>query len=227
MTIEYSLVENKLTAAEGIFRAMVQPKETIGLDEIVERIVRRGSTLMREDVMAVLEAYHDTIYQLTADGNNITTPTANYSLSIKGVFRDVDDSFDPARHRLEVRVNSGQMLRRKAEHMHVTKIEASVPRPNPLTFQDPASSNGSASPGSGGKIKGHRLKFDEADPQQGVFFVAEDGAVVRVNHVLSNKPGEVIFIVPTLTAGSYQLEVRALFGKQLRRGLLEKAIIIA
>jgi hypothetical protein len=226
MTIEYSLVENKLTATEGIYRAMVQPKETIDLDEIIERIVRRGSTLMREDVMAVLEAYHDTISQLIEDGSNVTTPTANYSLSIKGVFTGADDSFDPARHRLDVRVNSGQMLRRQAELMNAAKIEANIPRPNPLTFQDPANGNGSTTPGSGGKIKGHRLKFDEADPQQGVFFMAEDGTAVRVSQILSNKPGEVIFIVPTLTAGSYQLEVRVLFGKQLRRGLLEKAITI-
>ncbi|MGB4872224.1 MAG: DUF4469 domain-containing protein [Candidatus Promineifilaceae bacterium] len=95
-----------------------------------------------------------------------------------------------------------------------------------LTFQDPANGNGSTTPGSGGKIKGHRLKFDDTDTQQGVFFVAEDGTTVRVNQILSNKPGEVIFIVPTLTAGSYQLEVRVLFGKQLRRGLLEKAVTI-
>ena len=226
MAIEYSLVENKLTATEGIFRAMVQPKGTIVLDEIIERIVRRGSTLMREDVMAVLEAYHDTISQLIAEGSNVTTPTANYSLSIKGVFTGADDSFDPARHKLEVRVNSGQMLRRKAELMNATKTEANVPRPNPLTFQDPANGNGSTTPGSGGKIKGHRLKFDGTDPQQGVFFVAEDGTAVRVSQILSNKPGEVIFIVPTLTVGSYQLEVRVLFGKQLRRGLLEKTVTI-
>ena len=50
MAIEYSLVENKLTATEGIFRAMVQPKGTIVLDEIIERI-RSAELLTRDDAL--------------------------------------------------------------------------------------------------------------------------------------------------------------------------------
>jgi hypothetical protein len=227
MSIEYYLTENKLSTEDDVFRAVVQPKHTVDLDEIITQVVRRGSTLMREDVMAALEAYHDTILHLLEEGNNVVTPTANYRISIKGVFNGAGDSFDGTRHKMEVRLNPGVLLR--DTQLSVKKMEGSIPRPNLLTFQDPANGGGgfTAVSGGGGKIKGHRLKFDQADPEQGVFFIAAGGAEVRVTQVLNNRPGEIIMIVPALTAGQYRLEVRSLFGKQLRRGSLERPVTVA
>jgi len=229
MSIEYSLVENKLGTNEGSYRAMVQPKGTIDLDGVIDRMARRGSTLMREDAMANQEAYFDTVIQLLREGYNVTTPTANYSASIKGVFDGPDDAFDPARHKLEVRVNPGSGLRPVLEKAAVSKLEPTTPIPNLTLFHDHESdsNNLKATPGGGAKIKGYRLKFDQSDPEQGIFFVAPGDVETRVSRVLSIRPSEVVFILPELPANTYRLEVRAAFGKQVRAGALTSKLTVA
>ena len=229
MTIEYTLVENKLNTSEGTYRAMVQPKDTIDLAGIIDRMVRRGNTLMREDAMAVQEAYHDTLLQVLQEGYNVTTPTANYRASIKGVFDGPDDSFDPSRHKLEVRVNPGLAVRPSLEKVPVVKTEHNTPLPHPQVFHDHMSNldNSVVTPGSGAKIKGYRLKFDQMDPEQGVFFVSASGVETRVEQVLSIRPSEVIIILPALPADMYRLEVRGMFGKTVRAGSLTQKLTVA
>ena len=63
------------------------------------------------------------------------------------------------------------------------------------------------------RLTGSKLKLDASDPDQGVFLVKSTGAgtgtATRVARVMTNKPSEQLFVVPTsLTAGSYRLEVR-------------------
>ncbi|MGB4872791.1 MAG: DNA-binding domain-containing protein [Candidatus Promineifilaceae bacterium] len=229
MTIEYTLVENKLNTSEGTYRAMVQPKDTIDLAGIIDRMVRRGNTLMREDAMAVQEAYHDTLLQVLQEGYNVTTPTANYRASIKGVFDGPDDSFDPSRHKLEVRVNPGLAVRPSLEKVPVVKTEHTTPLPHPQVFHDHIShlDNSVVTPGGGAKIKGYRLKFDQTDPEQGVFFVSASGVETRVEQVLSIRPSEVIIILPALPADMYRLEVRGIFGKIVRAGSLTQKLTVA
>lgn len=229
MTIEYTLVENKLNTSEGKYRAVVQPKDTIDLTGIIDRMVRRGSTLMREDAMAVQEAFYDTILQVLQEGYNVTTPTANYRASIKGVFDGPDDSFDPSRHKLEVRVNPGLAVRPSLEKVPVVKTEHTTPLPHPQVFHDHMSNldNSVVTPGSGAKIKGYRLKFDQTDPEQGVFFVSASGVETRVEQVLSIRPSEVIIILPALPADMYRLEVRGMFGKTVRAGSLTQKLTVA
>jgi hypothetical protein len=69
-------------------------------------------------------------------------------------------------------------------------------------------------------LTGRRLKFDAGDPEQGVFFIADDGTAHQVEMMLKNLPTESIFIIPTLPAGNYTLEVPAILpgNTQLRSG---------
>lgn len=44
--------------------------------------------------------------------------------------------------------------------------------------------------------------------EQGIFFVAGDSSATRASMVMQNKPAHLMFMVPTLAAGDYALEVR-------------------
>ena len=86
--------------------------------------------------------------------------------------------------------------------------------------------NGVLTPGGMGRLVGHRLKFDPADVNQGVFFVAAGGEV-RVDVVGKNLPGELMFMVPALPAGDYTLQVRAAFaGDDVRTSALEATLTV-
>jgi hypothetical protein len=83
-------------------------------------------------------------------------------------------------------------------------------------------------PGGAGRLEGRRLKFDPADPRQGVFFVTPDGRETRVELVVRNMPGEIIFVVPALEPGPYALQVRVLFPdvEEIRTGLLQEKLTV-
>lgn len=106
------------------------------------------------------------------------------------------------------------------------KVTAEKPRSVLVHYVDNAteSQDEVITPGAGASIRGSLLKYDEADPEQGVFFVKSDGTVTKVTEkLMRNKPGELIFIVPNgLSSGSYRVEVHTRLKnvKELRMGAL-------
>ena len=222
-----------MTPAPDDYVAHVRPVGTGGIDEIIERMIQRGSTVTRADIVGVLEEYHATIEEMLLDGMNVTTPLANFSVSIRGVFNGADDRFDPARHRLRAVVRAGARLRKALqERGQAVKEDAVKPAPNPVDYIDLISGerNSTLTPGGMGRIIGNRLKFDPTDPQQGIFFIAEDGTEWRVATVGRNVPGELLFLVPDdLTAGAYRLEVRTIFRgrRHVRKGMLDATLVVS
>ncbi len=233
MPIHYVLFENNLTSDPDDYTALVQPTGTADLEDVIARMIQRGSTVVKADILSVLEDYHSVIESLVLEGMNVNTPAANYGASVKGVFDGQADSFDPSRHQPRATVSPGSRLRKAIrERGQAVKQEAVRPTPNPLEYTDVNSGerNSVLTPGGMGRVVGHRLKFDPADAKQGIFFVAEGGGAVRVDVVGCNKPGELMFLVPAVMAsGDYTLEVRAVLPQRedVRTGALEATLTVS
>ena len=232
MPIKYVLRENNLSDDPDDYMARIRHVGIARMKTIIERMIQRGSTVTRADIVSVLENYYATIESLLLEGMSVTTPLDHFSLSVKGIFRGADDTFDPARHRLHATIIAGPRLRKALrEGGEMVKEEMIKPTPNPVDYVDLNSGerNGTLTPGGMGRLIGHRLKFDPADPQQGIFFIAADGTERRVSVVGKNKPGELLFLVPEeLTAGAYRLEVRVRpkWSRDMHTGALEAALIV-
>lgn len=228
MPINYSLRENLLTADPDDYMATVQSMGTLTVTDIIDRMLKRGSTLTREDALATMESYYNVIQEVIQEGYNVTTPTANFSSSIKGVFKGLDDSFDATRHIISAAVQPGKELRETMSRARPQKIASDTRAPILVDYFDFGSSsrNGLITPGNGGRISGGLLRFDATDPQQGIFFVAANGTATHATTIMRNKMGELIFIIPTLAAGEYTLQVRAMFGQSVRSGSLQQALIV-
>jgi len=151
----------------------------------------------------------------------------------RAVCPEIADGYDPSRHQISAKVTAGKRYRRAiGERAQAVKQEAVKPKPNPLEYTDinTGERNSVLTPGGMGQLVGHRLKFDPAAPEQGVFFMAPDGSSsTRVDVVGKNKPGELMFMVPdSLAAGDYVLMIRAGFGEDdVRMGTLEATLTVA
>jgi hypothetical protein len=232
MTINYVLFENKLTNGSDSYAARVVPASTAGLDDLVDRMIQRGLTIARSEILSLLEDYYTAIEGLVLEGRNVITPVTNFGTSIKGNFSGQSDRFDPSRHQITATVNPGVRLRKAVEERaRVVKQEAVKPRPNLLEYTDlnTVARNSTLTPGGMAQVVGHRLKFDPNDANQGIYFIAADGTETKVTIVGRNKPAELMFIVPdSLTAGDYTLEVRAIVsGDEVRAGTLDAALTVA
>jgi hypothetical protein len=84
MSINYVLLENNLTSDPDNYMAMVQSIGTAELDDVIERMIEMGSTVVKADILCVLEDYHSAIENMVLEGMNVNTPGANYSVSRPG-----------------------------------------------------------------------------------------------------------------------------------------------
>lgn len=232
MPIHYALFENNLTADPDDFAAIVQPLDSADLEALVQRMVERGSTTTRADILAVLEDAIGACESILLDGRRVSFGgLVELFPRVRGVFSGATDSFDAARHAVDVGANPGARIRKTVrDNAAVVKDEAVKPAPNPIEFRDVASdtSNEQATPGNIGQLSGNRLKFNPGAGDEGVYFVLVGGGETKVVTVQKNKPSQSVFLIPTLLPGDYQVEVRARIsgGTELRTGRLEAVLTV-
>lgn len=221
--LKYSLRENLLTPAPDDCMAQTVDVRSYNQDKLIDLMMKRGTTLTKADVAAVLQVYTEVISELTANGCAVNTPLFLTSFSISGVFSTMADSFDKTRHTISVNANPGTLLRESAKKIRPEKTEAATTDPYIIETQDIVSGTVNLMLTAGGilRLTGSRLKFDATDTEQGVFLVpADGGGDVKCAVVAENKPARIMVMIPAdIVPGAYYAEVRT---KLLGNGVVSK-----
>ena len=232
MSIKYSLIPNHLTADPEDHMAIVQDQATRTIDDIIEEMADRGSTVTKADILSVVEEYQAVIAKFLANGDSINTPLFRTTASISGVFANQADNFDRSRHYVRLNVNPGSRLGEIAEDLPVEKVQAIKVRPVLDLFKDfnSGTQDETLTPGGAAEIRGSHLKVDTAEADQGVFFIAADGTETKAQTIMRNMPANLIFMVPdSLVSGEYDVEVRSILRghNDMRTGRLDSALVVA
>lgn len=231
MKIKYYLVDNPMTEDPNDCRAQVTGYEAVSEEEIFNYITRKGSGITTAEVMGnyqeIIEA-HEYFLEL---GYGINTKFLKVRPTIQGVFTDSNDSFDSSRHQIKFNSKLGKRYNQVAQNVKTEKVEPVSNAPVPYRFEDIASgtTNETLTPGGVADLTGTRLKFDEGDENQGIFFIATDGTSSKVSKVITKKNSQVVFMIPdALVAGEYTLEVRILpsGNKEIKKGVLEDKLSV-
>lgn len=231
--IPYSLIDNKLTADPNDLRAQVRITATVGINDLADAIVRPGSTVTKAEFLAMWEELSAEVERRVLRGESVVTDLFTVRTSLTGVWANAQDSFDPTRHHGRLRLGTGVRLRRAEAKLRFELERAqdqSVPVPDHLEDFGSETSNATLTKGGVVRLTGAKLKFDLADPDQGLYLVKSTGAATRVTKVLTNKPSELLFVVPaSLTAGIYRLEVRTKHqnSTQLKTAALSTTLTVA
>ena len=232
MPIHYALFENNVTSDPDDYAAVVQAIDSVDLDALIRRMLDRGSTTTRADILAVMEDAIGACESLLLDGMRVNFGgLVELFPRMRGIFTGAGDAFDPARHSVDVGANPGIRVRQTVrDQATVTKDEAIKPSPNPLEYRDVGSdtTNDQVTPGNIGQLSGSRLKYDPAQADEGIFFLPTGGgAEIKVTTVQKNNPAQLVFLVPALMPGTYYLEVRARMragATDLRTGRLDAVL---
>ena len=209
--LKYALRENLLTPAPDNYMAQVADVRSYTLDEIINLMMEKGSSVTRADAAAVLQVYGEVCALLVANGAALNTPLMNASMSISGVFDGANDSFDRRRHAVNLNMTAGTLLRDALASVKCEKTQIASTDPYITEVKDVVSDTVNSALTKGGivQITGSRLKFDAKDETQGIFFVPETGAPVRATVVAENKPARLTALIPqTLDAGIRYIEIR-------------------
>ncbi|MDR2011200.1 MAG: DUF4469 domain-containing protein [Bacteroidales bacterium] len=207
--LKYSLLENQLTERPDDYSAQTHSVASLDKEAIINRMLSRGTLLTRTDILAVLNGLEETITDALLEGNSINLPLFNTSFSVSGVFEGPLDSFDGNRHKLNINLTKGVLLRNAEKEVKLEKTNAVSPQPQVQEIKDSISGivNERLTPQGVIEVRGYNLKIEGNDPSCGLWFVDENGNEVKADIIIENKPSKVIAIIPALSNGNYQIRI--------------------
>jgi hypothetical protein len=209
--LEYTLELNELTENPSDLRAQVINVPSFTQEDITNRIMEIGAGLTRSDVVSVFEAEKQVIARIIADGGAVNTEIFNAFPSISGVFESPDAPFDPARHKVHIKLQGGVALRAAVAEVKTRRVAAVVTGTviTAVTDLKTGAINAAITPGRDIKISGVKLRVAGKEGDVGLYFVPETGDPVKVDitDIVVNNPSELIALVPALAAGSYRVRI--------------------
>ena len=208
--LKYTLQENLLTERPDDYMAQTISTRSYDKEAIIALILRRGTLLTRTDVLAVLNVLEETVADIIKDGGTINLPLFNTSFSISGVFDGPMDTFDGGRHKLNVNLSKGTLLRNTEKQVLFTKTDAATPASAIIEIKDVVSDtiNHMLTPGGVIQLWGSNLKLAGDHADVGLWFMPETGEAIRAEVIITNKPASLIAMIPAaLTPGSYTLRI--------------------
>ncbi|MDR1223556.1 MAG: DUF4469 domain-containing protein [Tannerella sp.] len=230
--MNYFLVDNNLTFDSDDQIAIPTNILSFTDDQIIDRIMQRGTTLTRPDLLAGINAYQEEHGYIVEEGNGFNTGLITAGPGILGKFNSVTDSFDRLCHKTHYSVNFSRAIQEKVAKIKMSKVQAPNTGPVIAAIRDGVSglTDGTLSTGGVLDITGSRLKVYPDLPDDGVYFIDSGGNEYKASTLVENKPSRLIVMLPSLPSGSYTLEVRTHFinsaapGKQLRKAQFAKPL---
>jgi hypothetical protein len=113
-TIEYSVEKRHLAISKGVVYVgklhMLQP---VTMDVLVDSMTHKNTTISRQDILGVLDLYHEVIMEKLAQGHVISTPLFRACLSLKGEFDSLSGTLDKKKHKAHVTIRPAKGLTKK------------------------------------------------------------------------------------------------------------------
>jgi len=230
--VKYALKENKLGEdSTGCF-AVVSALGTATIDDVIGHMISEGTGLTRPQAMAYFEKLSQSVEYFVGLGFSVSTPLFRTRTTISGTFTNKNDSFDRARHQVNVRTISGIRLNKIEKGLPVIKTKLTRLFPSPEIFTDASTEtdNSKITPAGVAVLRGSLLKFDPKDVQQGIFFIAADNPAeeVRAEVYSAIRSNEIYFQIPSLQPKDYTLIVKSSFysWSSVRKGELEYTLSV-
>ena len=168
-------------------------------EDIAEIITKERSEFRKETIMSILNMRDKAVKDLIEQGLSFMDGLVQISPRVSGVWETENSAYDEKIHKRTVDLIPTADLRTALEAIGVkvmgTKEESA--RITEITDTATGLKDGTLTIGDDIIIEGDKLRVDETDAAQGVFFKAVNGTEYKTNRRLSvNKPGQIIARVP-------------------------------
>ncbi len=237
-TIKAALYDNALTENPNDFTARVQSERSLNVKDICESAATRGGADISAAAMehAVNLWLKEMAFSL-CDGFSVNTGWFTAGVGIKGVFDSATENFNRDKHTLTFDFQQGAQLRKELENVTVaiTGVADSSASIAQVIDVKTGSVNDQLTPGRNLRIVGSKIKIAGDSPSNGIFFVARgSGAHYKVepSDIVTNKPSELIVVIPALSKGDYIIEVVTQYAvgatlKESRTAVFDRTLTVA
>jgi len=228
--INYYLRKNPLATSENNqFMARISKKDTLRQAEVIKHMMKRNTTVSRQDIMIVLDLMKETVTDLVKDGYPVIMDLFKVRAGIRGGFTSLKDEFDMNRHRLALNLNASSEFKKDiSDNGSVEKSSYLFKKPEIGDIYDFQSRSYSTQLSAGRLIalEGRNMKPAEGDPQ--LFLRQQDGdELIPVTHIHEVVDQKILFSLPEdLERGTYFIKLVKGEGDETISTLFDKALQI-
>jgi hypothetical protein len=236
--IKAYLYDNVLTKDNpNDFTARTASERSLNVQQICLSAANRGGAdISASAIEHATELFlKEMAYQL-CDGYSINTGYFMANTTIRGVFDSPSETFNKDKHSIIFQFNQGEKLRAEIPNIEVEILGVAESSAVILQVTDVKSGsvNDLLTSGRNLKIAGSKIKVEGNDPFVGIFFIntaTNVRTMVEENDIVMNNPSELIVVIPTLSSGSYHLEIVTQFTgsyllKEPRTAVFERELTV-
>jgi len=227
-------LKSTLATSPSPYHVHTEWSDTVEYEKLVDIMAAGRTTLTKPDIAGCLQLFTEEVAKLVADGKYVKTNLGAFYLCASGNLDSPDQDFTPGMgdgsHALRLHFRPAKDFETELRAKAAVERGKNYDRHTPVIYKAlsvKSESVMSSGPGDFLRVEGQRLKFDKANPAEGLFFV--NGTETRAAQYASIMPSLVIAQVPPeLKAGTYVLAVRSLQGgKDLCEGRAAKPFTVA
>ena len=217
MALQYDLLKNTLGNKPKGYHGIVCNQKVNSKEELIELMLNRGSSLTKSDIEGVLTCLDEVLKQMVKNGEGVNTGTFTLHIDIKGNFPTANSHFDKANNSLAININANKSFKESLEEVELERVYSTGKEARITTVEDVASQTNDSvlTPSGGLKVFGNRIKIEAAVPadnKEGLYLInTSDDSETKLSNQIANKPSELIYIIPSLQAGKYKLQVRTYY----------------
>ena len=212
--IKYYLVENLLNTEGTNYLAKAVETERYDINQIVQQMLKRGSSMTEADIRAVLHIFFDVVKTAITEGKSINTELFSTKPSITGVFQDMNDIFNVEEHKLHINLRAGKLLMEAIKEAHLEKVATPIGTRSIREVKDlkTGSINDIITPGRVIEIYGDKIKLIGDNIIKGLILTKSGGSSYEFTDIISNEPKRIIAQMPdNLKPGNYKLYIETKF----------------
>ena len=184
-------------------------------EDIAEIITKERSEFRKETIINILNMRDKAVKDIIQEGLSFMDGLVQISPRVSGVWETENSPYDEKVHKRTVDLVPTTDLRTALDAIGVKVLGAKEETARITEITDTATGlkDGTLTIGDDIIIEGSKIKVDETDPAQGVFFKAENGTEYKTNRRLSvNNPSQIIARVPKeVPEGKVEVMVRTKF----------------
>lgn len=224
------LSEQLTPNGEPFYRGSIAFRQTLTIEDIVERIVSQGTYYRSETLIANYRTVIDEVYRAFKDGFNVDFDLGRTEMTVNGRFNGPYDKFDKKRHSLNVCLRPSARLNQIADYVpaQTEDFYANIPHIIEVNTVDKPSGNDTTKPfnvvPAGFNrpifIHGMRLKLMGDLPTVGVTLrnpETGESFPIPIQQVIINT-GTMLCVYPRilLTPGEWEVEVATQYNRSYR-----------
>jgi hypothetical protein len=228
MSLTITVRKNTLTAAINPWCVRSTTSDVVDRDRLIDLMAEEGTTLTKTDILAAMNLHQEVLRKLLIDGKTIKTQMGSFYLCASGSMAAEDEAFlpDTAGGNHDIRIH----FRPDSAFEEAVRAAVRIVRDEVVDKRSPSihvvestmtGKPGTTRPGDVLRLTGLRLKFDPANPMEGLFLIGEGGSILRCASYPLILPKTLLACIPAdLAPGTFSLALRSLAGgKDLREAV--------